>query len=84
MHFAGIVSHFVYYPRKMHQKSAKIIQKSDEPLISKEVYTLLQTKILRKNKEAKNNHVRLENLVNLPNSSDFSTLKNKISPQARL
>src|SRR5579862_1707684 len=36
--FAGVVSNFVYYPRKKNRKAAKIIQKINEPLDSKEVY----------------------------------------------
>ncbi|HSX38098.1 MAG TPA: hypothetical protein VLE95_04625, partial [Chlamydiales bacterium] len=38
--FGGIVSTFVYYPPKKTRKSAKIIPKIDEPLVTKEVYWL--------------------------------------------
>jgi hypothetical protein len=36
--FAGVVSTFVYNPRKKNRKSAKIIPKIDEALITQEVY----------------------------------------------
>jgi len=36
--FAGVVSNFVYYPRKNNRKSAKIIPKIDEALVMQDVY----------------------------------------------
>jgi len=35
--FAGVVSNFVYYPRKNNQKSAKIIPKIGEALVMQDV-----------------------------------------------